>query len=99
MSGAPTTSGVVREPVRLLAGGGSPFERRLIESVAAERISEESEQRLAQRLNVAREELHAAPTNGTTPNALPSAVARHGQLATLAGWGAIGLVAAFLVSR
>jgi hypothetical protein len=40
--------GVARDPVRLLAGGGSAFERGLLESVAGDRMSQASEQRLAQ---------------------------------------------------
>jgi hypothetical protein len=91
--------GVARDPVRLLAGGGSAFEQGLLESVAGDRMSEASEQRLAQLFELPQAQPIEAGRSSTAAEAVPGTATRAGQLATRAGWGALGLVAAFLTSR
>jgi hypothetical protein len=90
------------EPVRLLAGGGGAFERRLLGSVAGQRISDASAGRLAHALKVPQEPTGVSPAENPSRGALPRPCAEAsllGRLVTVVAVGSVGLIAAILVSR
>src|SRR5690349_19102078 len=82
-------------PQRLLAGGGSAFERRLLEASLTQRLPEAALQRVARRLNTP---LH--PVVGAAAQGQPAAKAtsRWAKLGSAGVLGGLGLVAPIVAS-
>ena len=83
--------GPPEEPVRLLAGASSPFERRLLASAAQDAMPSAALQQLAQALHV--------PSSALPPlGAELQRTAWLGKYVALAGLGALGVVASVMMS-
>jgi hypothetical protein len=92
-SSVPPQLGGSLEPVRLLAGGGSAFERRLLEAAQLDRMPSASRQQLAQALQV---------PNASAPAGLLRSLtqaARVWKYGAALGLGAVGVLAALTALR
>jgi hypothetical protein len=86
-------SGVPFEPVRLLAGGGSAFEQRLLGSTRDDHMPATSRQQLARALNVPSAAAPAGPLRALLRSL------RFGKHGPIVGVGALALLAAWGVQR
>jgi hypothetical protein len=93
---SPTPLAELEPPIRLLEGGGSAFERRLLESARGDCIPAASLEQLARELRVPSECLQSLPARSLGEVLRASQLTRYG---SFLGVGGLGLVAALAFSR